>query len=487
MQINMKTYEKKFRHLTLLTIVLFSVFCSLQVGFATNHTITDSSNEGIRDGISKVDNGGTLTLNPGIYDKPGNDVGITIGKSLTIQGNGSPDQVIIDAKSKSRIFEMANGLNVTFINLTFTNGWTSGSGAAIYNNHPGTVLTFINCIFVDNNADGFYGGAIFNKGHNLQVINSTFTNNHVDYGGGAIFNMGHNSYVGGSTFTGNSAYGGGAIFNYDGTHNMIIVDSTFMNNEADSGGAIYYNGNNLYVSGSTFTKNTANQGGAITVQNGNNFVVEDSYFIENNAVFGGAFLVHDNVYGLSVASSTFMGNTAEHGNALYNMGHDSTVADSKFLDEYGNIDEGAVSDFGKNLNIVHNSQNEIQTKENQDKYLLKHKDENNLNMNDNVPENYNPDLNNNEESNNVNNKNQDTNKSDVSNDSNVNSDSEVAYKKVKNHESKDNAEYNEADIRNTINDNPVANSTMKKTGLPLFAIFLVLVSLVGVVFNRRRN
>lgn len=81
-------------NVTLLVAILLFI-CSLQAVSAT--TINSNSNNAINEGIINTENGGTLYLDPGIYNKIVKDNKITINKNITIMGNAPTKDVIIDA------------------------------------------------------------------------------------------------------------------------------------------------------------------------------------------------------------------------------------------------------------------------------------------------------------------------------------------------------------------------------------------------------
>ena len=120
----------------------------------------------------------TLDYDYYCYDINQNYVnGILINKSMTIDGQGHK----INANYKMRIFQVTNGANVTFKNITFLNAATTGTGGAIWNNEAN--VTAIDCTFENNVAS--YGGALFN----VNAEYCTFKNNqafNVNYGGGAM-------------------------------------------------------------------------------------------------------------------------------------------------------------------------------------------------------------------------------------------------------------------------------------------------------------
>lgn len=240
--------------------MLITTCLSITTVSAANQTIGPSDASGIDGAISTAGTGDTVFLNPGTYDKQGLDIGITINKNITIQGNGAKDAVIIDAKGNGRIFSIDPGLNLTFINLTFKNANVIGNGSAIYNVYSTTTMTFINCTFINNT--GSNGGAIYNSGSNLNIRDFNFTDN-IANNDGAIWNIGSNSTINSSKFTNNSAdIGGGAIVNTGS--NVNISNSSFNKNKrVNYGGAVDNRAVNVTLSESNFTDNTANPGGGI--------------------------------------------------------------------------------------------------------------------------------------------------------------------------------------------------------------------------------
>jgi len=129
------------------------------------------------------------------------------------------------------------------------------------------------------------GGAIFDQGGQLKVVNSAFIDNRCyksgpDLGGAAIRALGMYMktpvYITHDTFTGNSCSNGAAL---SGLYaNFYVVNSLLANNKAigfganpagsgtaggGSGGAIYTDGNsyNLTISGTSMSGNTAREGG----------------------------------------------------------------------------------------------------------------------------------------------------------------------------------------------------------------------------------
>jgi hypothetical protein len=147
-----------------------------------------------------------------------------------------------------------------------------------------------NIAFTDGNStgqhfDGGGGGAIFDRGGRLRIVNSVFTSNRCDHygpdlGGAAVraLSQYHDLpvYVVGSRFAGNVCSNGAALSSIGVS--WTVLNSTFTGNRAigrganparpgspggGSGGAIYNDGDlmMLTIGGCQFTGNHANEGG----------------------------------------------------------------------------------------------------------------------------------------------------------------------------------------------------------------------------------
>ena len=149
-------------------------------------------------------------------------------------------------------------------------------------------LTFKNAYSATRQATGvqtYGGGAIFDMGGQLKVVNSAFIGNRCystgpDLGGAAIRAYGMYMktpvYITHDTFTGNSCSNGAAL---SGLYaNFYVINSLLTNNNAigrganparpgtpggGSGGAIYTDGDgyNMTIDGTVMTGNTAREGG----------------------------------------------------------------------------------------------------------------------------------------------------------------------------------------------------------------------------------
>ncbi len=258
--------------------------------------------------------GSTLNVGPGYYSTISNalvaatdgdtiailastqtECGITITKSVTIQGQGMTNTVLQGATTRSnaadRVFRMNGSAKaVTIKDMTIRYGYCVNSasygigGAAIYNN-AGTV-TVQNCAITMNDsllthATYVYGGGALAQQadancaftlNNCLVSSNTVAGSFVSPAGGGIW-VGHGSlWIEGCSFVGNSApRHGGAVFGQSLTF-LTVRNSTFVANiSGANGGALYYPG----ISGATGTvyncticSNSASVGQGINVAGG---------------------------------------------------------------------------------------------------------------------------------------------------------------------------------------------------------------------------
>lgn len=131
---------------------------------------------------------------------------------------------------------------------------------------------------------------------------------------------------------GKVTYDGGAIYN-DG-ESVAIGTSIFVDNSAGWDGGAIYNGGSLTVAYSSFTNNSADRGGAIEDLDGT-LLVKNSVFIQNHATdYGGAIR-----YGDTIVNSTFVGNYAGVGGAIYGSTMklvNNTISGNRALSSSGN-------------------------------------------------------------------------------------------------------------------------------------------------------
>ena len=336
-------------HLLTISLAILILF-TLSTVNAGNVIIDQDNVTGIKGAIEDTTNPGDIVfLTPGTYNKTNNDTNFTISRNITLQGNGPADRVIIDAQGLSRIFEIDDNLNVTFINITFINGNAYGNGGAILNPYNNTSMSFINCIFDNNNITNDtvmttgHGGAIYNSGKNLTIINSTFINNNAALSGGAIKIDSMNVIISNNNFTSNNARDGGAISIDTYSNNVTISNNDFINNTAYADGAIQIKGVYVTISNNNFTSNNATSiGGAITIDvNGRNTTISNNNFISNNAGDGGA--IWTNAVNTTISNNNFTNNyAASIGGAIWTNTGNTIISNNNFTSNNATNAGGAV-------------------------------------------------------------------------------------------------------------------------------------------------
>ena len=374
----------------------------------------DNPYNNLKQALDSSKNGDTIIINDGIFSGE-NNTNLNISKSLTLKAAEGATP-IFNGQSKNRIFVIQSP-NVTLDGLTFVNGNVPKSlGGALLIKKSNTNIrncTFRNCYANDGGAGGAvfiypsvsntvfkdtciercqatYGGgvylydssvnntvfdnttfrncyaglaaAIYNKGSNTKIINSTFNKSRATYGG-SIFDdkESSNLLINGSSFNNNVADDqGGAIYAGGSTNPITIVNSNFTNNIAYDnsvmgGGALLLNGIGNKIINSTFSNNMAyEKGGAILFTRSNNSVINCT-FDNNSAVRGGAIAyrayVDEAIENNTIIGSVFTNNGKDvinntnssftKGGAVYAFANNTQIINSSF-DNNSAIMGGAV-------------------------------------------------------------------------------------------------------------------------------------------------
>lgn len=203
-------------------------------------------------------------------------------------------------------------------NSTFTHN-KAVSGAAIYNAFGN--LTVNNTYFYKNDAQKFYGGAIYNTGRTI-VNNSLFIENHATIDGGAITNTCYFYSINCTYLSNWASKNGGAIenipVNKTETGNLLIINNTFSENSAVNKGGVIIN----------YNKEGLTEPGTINIIN--------TRFIENSADYGGVIY---NERKINITNSTLKENRAETGSTLWTENGDGLIINNtKFIDNKDNIE-----------------------------------------------------------------------------------------------------------------------------------------------------
>lgn len=278
------------KDLTNIDKTLNAIYVSAERGDDNNGTGSkDKPLKTVHKGIATNDylgGGKTVYVEEGTYEIST----YTIVGNVTIVGQKSKT-IFKQVAGKLGMFEIENANNVTFVNITFINGFATPEPEALIHVCEDSVLYVDGCEFYNNTA--IDGSAIaVSTGASAYIDNSYFHDNHAYLNriGGAIYVDRGYLYVANSLFENNVAGEGGAIF-LGFPSEADIINSTFIGNNATgtesvagAGGAIFTRSSNFNVYNSTFVENFAPEGGAIFIDYGD-VEIYSSYF-ENNRVKG---------------------------------------------------------------------------------------------------------------------------------------------------------------------------------------------------------
>ena len=265
---------------------------------------------------------------------------LDISDDLIISGEGA-NLTIIDGAQIDRVFHITPTANITLSGITIQNGFITNTasiegetdeGGAVKFEAISDTLTVQNSRFFNNFAAN-EGGAIHTRGDNttIRVSHSTFISNSAhENDGGAMDSEGLTVTVTilNSTFRDNfTERDGGAVQVEDDFANVMIRNSIFRNNTAgDEGGAFQADedDNTITIINTQFISNTAlDDGGAVLFDNDSTVMIKNTEFINNHADGGDGGAIHTDdtsqFYTVTIASSTFAGNTATTGGGAINF------------------------------------------------------------------------------------------------------------------------------------------------------------------------
>lgn len=307
--------------------------CDGTVGDAGLVSVGNVNYGTIQAAIDAADPGETVSICAGTWREA-----LAVTDDIVLDGPQGAEVTILDGGNRRRILHSTGNYSepsgsVEVHGLTFMRGYgrcstCSSAGGAI--DAMGASALIVDDSVFDRNRGPDYGGAIAVPLHDAAVTmitDSTFTSNQANYGGGAIGRQ--SPYTGaieidvsGSSFARNSSSSQGAAIYapgyspYASTNHVVIDDSTF-DGDHSNGGAVYVSYGDLVVTDSSF---------------------EDAY----SAYVGGA--ISTDTANVSVNGSSFVGNTAYYGGAIYGGGSGAwaSVSDSTFTDNVGTGDGGAI-------------------------------------------------------------------------------------------------------------------------------------------------
>ncbi|MGL4669017.1 MAG: hypothetical protein ACRCVG_00265 [Methanobacteriaceae archaeon] len=255
--------------------------------------------------------------------------------------------------------------NLTIINCKLINNEaTNYSAGVIYNTG---LVNMSDCVF-DNNSAKDYGGAIFNDQGVIIISTCVFDNNSANEYGGVIFNDQGVISISGCVFDNNSAiYDGGVIYNNYG--NIDIQRNTFINNSANLGSVVYNDGGYLNVNYSRILNNTGVA--FVGIGESSSFLADFNWWGYNtptvNVDYSGFIL--GNYFVMNVTNSTpFVPNGTMFFNYTFKLNtndlFDASLLPYFVTDVYSNITTTVLNSFdaryNNNFNItLNNSENTL--------------------------------------------------------------------------------------------------------------------------------
>jgi len=311
----------------------FAFICAVGTSaYANIITVTNTNDSGagsLRQALSDANDGDTIEF------AVSGTIGLTTGellvdKSITISGPGA-NNLAVDGNAKSSVFHIAPGETVTISGLTITNGYTTGFGGGIHNDHAS--LTLNNCTVVANNGSSFQGGGICNdaeyvEGEPLSALLAINNSSVSENSGGGIYS---------------DALGGGVA-------TMNITGTSLTNN---SGGAIYSRGwlctfcphgtATVQITNSSITGNGSTPNGGAIYSDTGGPCCPVTVSLSNSTVSGnaGAGVYYSIEAAITVSNSTISGNT--EGGIYAELGAPtggSTVINSTLSDNHVEIWNG---------------------------------------------------------------------------------------------------------------------------------------------------
>jgi predicted outer membrane repeat protein len=303
-----------------------------------------------------------LNIDNSTFTNNGKDnIGETYGGAICIVGGNATitDTIFTQNHNTSYVDSTANELNKWAMGGAIHVGGELSVSGTITKNEDGT--STYTTQFNGNKSD--QGGAIAietNSKASAIVTNVLFNGNEATINGGAIVNY-NKATIENSEFVNNKAttvsqsdkFGGGAIF-VGSLSDTTITGSKFSNNSAITGGAIAGRDvaqNNtaakLSIKDSVFDSNTATGNGGAIANTFSNTTVTDTTFTGNKADGLGGAIYNDGadnqgvLSNIKLATSTFTGNSATSGGAIYNNG-DVTITDTSFTNNTATENGGAI-------------------------------------------------------------------------------------------------------------------------------------------------
>ncbi|WP_296858057.1 S-layer family protein [uncultured Methanobrevibacter sp.] len=263
----------------------------------------------------------TLNKNYAYNSLTDNSKGVTIAKSITIDGDG----YYIDGKNLARAFYI-DGNDVTLKNIVIKSTYYNEYGGAIVWNGENGELS--NAYIVNSNSTSpsgnlAGGGAIYWSGANGQVKNSRFVNCFATANGGTIAVDAPNFIISGSSFERSTGFRAGGLWFSRLSTNSSVVYCNFtrcvgtQTNSNYGAGALFYQLVNGYINNCRFIQNSGYAAGAIIVPASASGDIYNCYFESNYGRTSGAVVNYDG----NLVNCTFVNNWGEIDSCAVKIGN----------------------------------------------------------------------------------------------------------------------------------------------------------------------
>jgi predicted outer membrane repeat protein len=226
----------------------------------------------------------------------GGAIRVKDGSSLTLLDNCTFVNNVADVKhdeARGGAIQVQDGSTLYADTCSFTGNQSGRFGGAIEASGNGELVTLLNCVFENNNAD--LGGGISCRDATVDIDFCRFENNNAVDGGAIRFaDGGVEATIDNCVFSGNYGSNTGAIHLYQDTAPTTITDCGFISNSGGNGGGLsIWDDSNPIVTRCQFIGNeVTGRGGGIFLRSSSP-VLNECMFIQNkslNSSGGGMFV-----------------------------------------------------------------------------------------------------------------------------------------------------------------------------------------------------
>ncbi len=273
-----------------------------------------------------------------VEDAEHTEQGITVNKSLTIQGYGASNTIVqahaTQGSATDRVFHINSGKTVTIKDMTIRHGSLTGfggdGGGGIYND--GT-LTLTNCTVSRNSAEGIFGGdggGICGDSDSIVTLtNCTVSGNSANGSGGGIYTWYGTVTLTNCTVSGNSAsYTGGGIRNYSGP--VTLTNCTVSGNSTGGNGGGISSYDTIHIKNTILANNSATGNG-------------DDFYKSGGTVIDRGYNIVEYSYGHTFIATTDITGNQPNLNLRSTLEDNGTLNGTKTLALYYNVDVASVA------------------------------------------------------------------------------------------------------------------------------------------------